>query len=328
MVMSTAPRASTSSSFQAFAVGLLGMARGRKGASGETNSLSTRDATVSVDTRSTTRVLLEWSALSSWRQQGSEHLQSGYRPDPETLVACLASWTYVHNETGALIFASLPHTVFNTDAMSRYEAADKIDLFVCSIYFFGVGTCFVLSTTFHTFMHHSKTTYDFGIKLDYAGILLLIYTSTFPLILYTFPCRMYLQALYIAVITSLAGGCMLATFHPSIGGPHLGHVRAFLFGSVGLASFLIPILHGILAAGLEEQSARVGLCWIWLTVLCNGLGVVAYAFKFPETWYPRRFDIVGASHQIMHTMVVFAALAYTKAVLVAFDYRHSHHPIC
>lgn len=45
-------------------------------------------------------------------------------------------------------------------------------------------------------------------------------------------------------------------------------------------------------------------------------------------WFPRRFDIFGASHQVMHIMVVFAALAYSKAVLAAFDYRHGYGISC
>lgn len=53
-----------------------------------------------------------------------------------------------------------------------------------------------------------------------------------------------------------------------------------------------------------------------------------FGSQFPEKWFPRRFDLFGASHQIMHVMVVAAALAYTKAVLEAFDYLHEHGGHC
>jgi adiponectin receptor len=191
-------------------------------------------------------------------------------------------------------------------------------------------------------MHLSRQSYALGIKLDYCGIILLMWGSTFPLAYYSFPLRAYTQIGYMAVTTILAGLCLLATFHQSVGGPHLGHVRAVLFGSFGLGSFLMPILHGLWLYGLAEQSPRIGLTWIIATALCNGVGVIAYAFKvtlyladmtldwttanvkqFPEAYCPRRFDIFGASHQIMHIMVVLAALAYAKAVVAAFD--HSHH---
>lgn len=190
-------------------------------------------------------------------------------------------------------------------------------------------------------MHLSRQSYALGIKLDYCGIILLMWGSTFPLAYYSFPSRAYTQIGYMAVPTILAGLCLLATFHQSVGGPHLGHVRAVLFGSFGLGSFLMPILHGLWLYGLAEQSPRIGLTWIIATALCNGVGVIAYAFKvtlyladmtldwttanvkqFPEAYCPRRFDIFGASHQIMHIMVVLAALAYAKAVVAAFDHSH------
>lgn len=50
--------------------------------------------------------------------------------------------------------------------------------------------------------------------------------------------------------------------------------------------------------------------------------------QFPERWFPRRFDLFGASHQVMHVMVLCAALAYTMAVLAAFDYKHGKGALC
>jgi adiponectin receptor len=132
-------------------------------------------------------------------------------------------------------------------------------------------------------MHLSHQSYALGIKLDYGGIILLMWSSTFPLIYYSFPCHPSTQATYLTVTTILAACCLLATFHPLIGGPHLGHVRAVLFGSFGLGSFLAPITHGLVLHGLAEQSRKIGLAWIAVTILCNGTGVIAYALKVWET---------------------------------------------
>ncbi|KAK8137056.1 hypothetical protein PG984_004996 [Apiospora sp. TS-2023a] len=281
--------------------------------------------------------LLDWDAISPWRQEGSEHLRTGYRRETASWKDCLRSWTYLHNETvsifshvlGALLFLSLPYHIFNTEIPPRYAVATRADVMVCSIYFGGVAICFILSTIFHTFMSHSPTVYARGMRLDFQGILLLMWGSTVPLAYYHFgePCRHIMQSAsattYGVVTTALAMLCSLATFHPGIGGPRLGHARAVLFAAFGVGSFLVPVGHGIWAYGWAEQSRRLGLPWIGLTVLFNGVGVVLYAFKIPEKWYPKVFDIFGASHQIMHIMVVSAALAYSQAVLAAFDYRHS-----
>jgi adiponectin receptor len=54
--------------------------------------------------------------------------------------------------------------------------------------------------------------------------------------------------------------------------------------------------------------------------LFNGTGAAIYAARIPERWYPRRFDIYGSSHQIMHILVICAALSYTIGLVKAFDH--------
>ena len=49
---------------------------------------------------------------------------------------------------------------------------------------------------------------------------------------------------------------------------------------------------------------------------------VDFVQQIPERWYPVRFDLVGASHQVFHLMVVLAALVHVKGLLHAFAYAH------
>lgn len=138
-------------------------------------------------------------------------------------------------------------------------------------------------------MSHSERAYRLGLKLDFQGILLLMWGATVPLIYYGFACRPALQSGYLCVTSALALACSAATFWPLFSGPHLGHWRAALFGSFGVGSFLAPIAHS-LALSLEEegggrgrgvraQARRVGLPWILATLLFNTLGTTAYTFK-------------------------------------------------
>ncbi|KAM0153840.1 hypothetical protein ACHAPF_007574 [Botrytis cinerea] len=55
----------------------------------------------------------------------------------------------------------------------------------------------------------------------------------------------------------------------------------------------------------------------------NLFGAFAYAARIPEKWFPRRHDILGSSHQILHFMVIFAGLAHMAGLLRAFDHIHS-----
>lgn len=48
---------------------------------------------------------------------------------------------------GALLFLSTPIYVFTTAVPARYAVATVADKTVCCIYFAGVATCFILSST-------------------------------------------------------------------------------------------------------------------------------------------------------------------------------------
>ncbi|KAI0471567.1 hemolysin-III related-domain-containing protein [Xylariaceae sp. FL0804] len=326
--------------------------------------------------------LLEWKDISPWRQEGSEHLQTGYRVESADVRACLRSWCHVHNDTvnilshaaGAVVFAALPFWLFGVESSPRYHVATAADVVVCGTWFFGAAACFMLSTLFHTFMCHSERWYLIGIRLDHQGVLLLMWAATVPLVFYNFPpphpsssfsyspaitdnntnatsittttapttpaaaaaaAAAAIRTAHWTATAVLASACALATLlGPAVAGPRL---RAALFAAFGAGSFLAPIAHGALivvngdgggggggvgGGDLALLSRRTGLPWVGATAALNLVGVVVYALKVPEQWYPRRFDICGASHQIMHVMVFLAALAYTKAVLCGFDHLH------
>lgn len=195
----------------------------------------------------------------------------------------------MHNETvnihshilGALVFLALPGYFLAASVPPRYRAATAADVAVCCTYFVGVAVCFVLSTAFHTLMAHSRAVYLLGMKLDFQGVLVLMWAATAPLVYYTFPCRdgAVVRAAYAALFTALAGACSAVTFLPRFSGPHLGPYRAALFGAFGAGSFAVPITHGLARYGLEEMWRRVGLGWILGTVVCNGVGVGVYGLK-------------------------------------------------
>lgn len=91
---------------------------------------------------------------------------------------------------------------------------------------------------------------------------------------------------------------------------------------LGLSSF-IPILHGIVLHGWEVQNQRMSITHFLGLALLNFSGAVTYASRIPERWYPRRFDIFGTSHQILHLLVIGGALSHTTGLIKAFNYWHS-----
>ncbi|KAH9221640.1 hemolysin-III related-domain-containing protein [Leptodontidium sp. 2 PMI_412] len=251
-----------------------------------------------------------------------------------SLSACFASWRYIHNETvniyshliGSAIFVAIPVYLFKNEIPPRWDVATWQDVVVCLTYFFGVAICFFLSAIYHTVMCHSRSMDLFGAQLDFQGVILLMWSATIPLVFYGFHCESGLRNAYWTMLSILAAICSISTFHSRFQEPFLRPVRAATFGSLGLFT-MVPVLHGVYRNGWYTQNQQMGITWVLITLALNVLGATAYALKIPERWCKRTFDIFGASHQVFHVMVVLAALTYTKGILQAFDFVHSHNSL-
>lgn len=124
------------------------------------------------------------------------------------------------------------------------------------------------------------------------------------------------------MISILSAGCAFATLHPRFRHPSLRPYRAAMYSCLGLSA-VVFIVHGIILDGWEMQNRRMSLDRMGLMALLNFAGAYAYAARIPEKWYPRKYDIVGASHQILHFMVIFAGLAHMDGMVRAFQFSHS-----
>ena len=92
-----------------------------------------------------------------------------------------------------------------------------------------------------------------------------------------------------------------------------------IYSMLGLSTFFAPT-HGVMINGWEEQNRRMALTYFLGLAALNFSGAVVYAARIPERWFPRRFDIIGSSHQTLHVMVVFSGLCQTMGVFKALEY--------
>lgn len=44
--------------------------------------------------------------------------------------------------------------------------------------------------------------------------------------------------------------------------------------------------------------------------------------RWPESWMPRSFDLLGNSHQIFHLLVVLALVLHLVGLLQGFDFNY------
>lgn len=114
----------------------------------------------------------------------------------------------------------------------------------------------------------------------------------------------------------------MVTFMPAFHKPATKLLRASTFGGLALST-LLTVIHGLAKHGWASQSQRFPMFAIGLTIVLNTTGAIVYISHFPERWWPLKFDITGASHQVMHCLIVLAALAWLGGMLKAFDYEHS-----
>jgi adiponectin receptor len=133
-----------------------------------------------------------WNELPQWMQD-NHYIQSGYRPQSNSYKTSAASLGYLHNESvniwthliGAAL-AVLTGLCLYVIVRPRFEMATREDVIVFSCFFLGAVACLGMSATYHTISNHSQAVAKFGNRLDYMGIVVLIWGSFIPSIHYGF----------------------------------------------------------------------------------------------------------------------------------------------
>ncbi|RPB12403.1 Hly-III related protein, partial [Morchella conica CCBAS932] len=230
---------------------------------------------------------------------------------------CLSSLFYLHNETvniythllGSLLFFALPWYLYTPRATLG-------DIIVFSIYFLGVGFCFFFSAMYHTISNHSPRYLTIGLQLDIIGITLLMWGASIPTIYYAFPTLENTRIFYWALSTVMSAICIGFTTKTANRAPAMRSFRATMFTLLGLSA-VMPVMHSCWWPSVGGRCEVVPLGGV---AGLNLIGALAYATRSPERWFKTRFDIWGASHQVLHVAVVLAGLAHLKGLIEAFEH--------
>lgn len=228
-----------------------------------------------------------WNALLPW-QQDNQYIRSGYRPASGSYWHSAASLGYLHNETvniythlvGALVFAATSGILWST-LQSRYEAASTEDVYVFGCFFGGAIACLSLSASFHTMSNHSHEVASSMNKLDYLGIILLIWGSFIPSIYYGFSCEPKLITTYWSMVTSLGAGCAVISCISRFRTPTWRPFRAGMFIALGLSA-VIPVIDGLRRYGLSPMVDLISLPWLVSQGLFYIFGALLYGVSIPR----------------------------------------------
>ncbi|KAK5107856.1 hypothetical protein LTR62_000616 [Meristemomyces frigidus] len=269
-----------------------------------------------------------WDDMPRWLQD-NHYIHSGYRPASNSYGKSFASITYLHNESvniwthllGALM-AVIVAGVISTVVKPRYTTATTEDVLVFACYFVGAIACLGMSATYHAISNHSEAVAKFGNRLDYVGIVTLIWGSFIPSIYYGFSGEPELVHRYWTMITTIGAGTLAVVMLPRFRSPEWRPVRAAMFVAMGLSA-VIPVVHGLRTYGVKQMEDQIGLSWLVGQGVLYVAGAAIYAARVPERWRPGAFDLYGSSHQIFHVLVVLAASAHLVGLLRAFDHEHN-----
>ncbi|KAI9789464.1 MAG: hypothetical protein M1816_006006 [Peltula sp. TS41687] len=273
-------------------------------------------------------LLVLWDDLPHW-QRDNQYIRSGYRQASSSIKKSIHSLGYLHNESvniyshlvGALLFVVTAIVLYGELLKPRYDTASRADVLAFGCFFAGTAVCLGMSAAYHTISNHSSAVARLGNKLDYIGIVVLIWGSFVASIYYGFYCRARLQLVYWAMISVLAVACSAVSIVPRFRTPEWRPYRAGMFVAMGLSA-IFPVLQGMQLYGVNKLKDQIGLYWLVGQGALYILGAGIYAARVPERLYPGKFDIWGSSHQIFHVLVVLAAASHLLGLIRAFGYNH------
>ncbi|CEG67218.1 hypothetical protein RMATCC62417_03680 [Rhizopus microsporus] len=235
----------------------------------------------------------------------NQYVLSGYR-FYRSANDCLKSLFKLHNETmniwshllGFIFFSFLSVNVFQR----KFPEASTHDLLIFTAFCFASLLCLLCSSIYHTFIchaaHHVKS---FTATLDYIGITFLITASICVIVHFGFYCDPTSRNRYMIFSCLIGSIGVILPFFRFFDTKRYRPLRIGLFVAMAFSS-IVPLLHMITAKGWTEsfeflKPALLGS----LMYLC---GVTIYAKRFPEKFFPGKFDLMGmTSHAIWHIFV-------------------------
>lgn len=196
------------------------------------------------------------------------------------------------------------------------------------IFLFSAIFCLGSSAIFHLFNEMDKRIFKILHKIDLAGISILICGSCFPITYYYFYClpfHRYCYTFFSCFTCILVFGVSLGDW---INKSENNHLKGLMYGTLGISNIL-PITHLILLSVfakdmngiLPPTSIFFGL---FLMAFFYLFGLSFYIMRFPEKYYPKKFDIWCNSHTIFHSFVVIATCVHYYTVDNLYKLRNDN----
>lgn len=224
--------------------------------------------------------------------------------------------------TLSLLSPSTPSSSIDKLSNLVIRGPDTLDVAGFTAFFLGSILCLGFSATYHTIQCHSFTVSKRFNKLDYVGIIVMIVGSFLPALHYGFYCHPHLQLFYSLSVTLLGLLAMYVVLSPSYSTPAYRPHRTGVFLVLGLSA-IIPTGHVVRVYGYRTVTETMGLRFLLFSGGLYVVGALMYAGRVPERFAPGRFDLLGASHQVFHVLILLAAAAHYVSIRRAYAFWHT-----
>lgn len=115
---------------------------------------------------------------------------------------------------------------------------------------------------------------------------------------------------------------MYVVLAPTYATPAYRPHRTAIFVVLGLSA-VFPVAHVVSMYGYRTIAETMGLRFLILSGALYVVGAGLYAARVPERFAPGRFDMLGASHQIFHVLILAAAAAHYISIRRAYGFWHT-----
>ena len=245
--------------------------------------------------------LRTFDELPTWCQD-NPYIQYGYRPVCHLAFTCIQSLLYLHNESVNIytyLFPALIIVLGQNSAYGqitrRFPEATSTDRLIFNLNIVAALVTALLSSTYHTLMNHSCAISALRLRIDCAGIPLLIQSSVISRTYVRFYCEPFLQKAYWTMITSLSTIAAFLVLHPKLQGLKWRCTRTTAFVLTRLSGFA-PIGHGLLLYGWSEMWERSGMPFWLLEGAAYGIGTAFFTTRIPE-WLKRKLAMLPRNIQ-------------------------------
>ena len=221
--------------------------------------------------------------------------------------------TFVEDDQSLTDFAAL-HPAFDlSDLVSPTQILTFVPRWPMVVNIISAVLCLGLSAVFHQFSFYSKHVCDKLATFDYGGICILIMGSCYPPIFYPFACQPFFETRnsFMIIITVACVGAFLSLLNDKLASSECRAYRGIMFVGLGLSA-IFPLAYLNMIDGGDYISYFSVQPYLVGGIFYIG-GAVLYVLRLPERLAPRRFDLVGSSHQLFHVGVVIGAFVHFMA---------------